>query len=171
MNKLADNIIGDIPEIMYENEIDYMVENFEDRLKTQGIDLDSYIKYTATTLETLRENFAPQAKQQVRIRLALETVAKEEGLTASEDELEEEYKKIADSYKMPVDRIKAIIPADGLEKDIVVRKAIDVVKASAVAGEEKAEEKPAKKPAAKKTEEKPAAKKPAAKKPAAKKDK
>ncbi|MBQ9557754.1 MAG: trigger factor, partial [Clostridia bacterium] len=178
MNKLADNIIGDIPEIMYENEVDYMVENFEDRLKTQGIDLDSYIKYTATSLETLRENFAPQAKQQVRIRLALETVAKEEGLTANEDELEAEYKTIAESYKMPVDRIKAIIPSDGLEKDIVVRKAIDFVKSSAVSGKDAADEKPAKaekapakapakKPAAK-AEEKPAAK-PAAKKAPAKK--
>ena len=172
MNKLADNIIGDIPEIMYENEVDYMVENFEDRLKTQGIDLDSYIKYTATSLETLRENFAPQAKQQVRIRLALETVAKEEGLTANEDELEAEYKTIAESYKMPVERIKAIIPSDGLEKDIVVRKAIDFVKSSAVSGkddaaDEKTAKAPAKKPAAK-AEEKPAAK-PAAKKAPAKK--
>ena len=178
MNKLSDNIIGDIPEIMYENEIDYMVENFEDRLKTQGIDLDSYIKYTATTLETLRENFAPQAKQQVRIRLALETVAKEEGLTASEDELEAEYKTIAESYKMPVERIKAIIPSDGLEKDIVVRKAIDLVKSAAVSGKDDAGEKPAKeekapakKPAEKKetAEKKPAAKKAPAKKPAPKK--
>ena len=173
MNKLADNIIGDIPEIMYENEVDYMVENFEDRLKTQGIDLDSYIKYTATSLETLRENFAPQAKQQVRIRLALETVAKEEGLTANEDELEAEYKTIAESYKMPVERIKAIIPSDGLEKDIVVRKAIDFVKSSAVSGkDDAADEKPAKAPAKKpaaKAEEKPAEKKPAAKKAPAKK--
>ena len=171
MNKLADNIIGDIPEIMYENEVDYMVENFEDRLKTQGIDLDSYIKYTATSLETLRENFAPQAKQQVRIRLALETVAKEEGLTANEDELEAEYKTIAESYKMPVERIKAIIPSDGLEKDIVVRKAIDFVKSSAVYGKDAADEKTAKAPAKKlaaKAEEKPAAK-PAAKKAPAKK--
>ena len=109
------------------------------------------------------------------ICLLQQVVVQLDDSVADEDEIEEEYKKIADSYKMPVDRIKAIIPTDGLEKDIVVRKAIDVVKAAAVAGEEKAEVKPAKapakKPAAKKADDKPAAKKPAAKKPAAKKDK
>lgn len=172
MNQLADNIIGDIPEIMYENEIDYMIENFEDRLKTQGIDLDAYTKYTGTTVEQLRDNMAPQAKQQVRIRLALETVAAKENISADEEEIENEYKSIAESYQMPVERIKAIIPTDGLEKDIVVRKAIEFVKKFAVSGKEgEGEEAAEKKPAAAKkpAEKKPAAKKPAAKKPAAKK--
>ena len=132
MNVLSENIIGDIPEIMYENEIDHMVEDFEERLKMQGINLDMYLQYTGTTKESMRENFAEQAKAQVRIRLALEAVAKAENITADENEIEEEYQKLADAYKMPLERIKSLVPNDGIEKDILVRKAVDFVKAEAV---------------------------------------
>lgn len=169
MKQIVDNIVGDIPEIMYENEVNYMVENFEDRLKTQGIDLETYLKYTDSTIEKLREGFDPQAKAQVKGRLALEYVAKTEGFTAEESEVDDEYKKIADSYQMPVQRIKAIIPADSIANDIKVKKAIDFIKGAAVEGkapakeEAKAESKPKAKTATK-TAAKTAATKTAAKK-------
>lgn len=131
--------------------------------------------------EGFRKTFRESAEKQVKTRLALEAVAKAENLAASEEELEEEYKKIADMYKIDVAQVKAAIPQKGLESDITANKAIDVIKSSAVIEnvekkEEKAKKAPAKKAAAKKDddgekteEKKPAAKKTTAKKTAAKK--
>ena len=187
VQQIVDGIKGEIPEAMFENRLNQSVEEFGYRLQSQGLNLDTYLKYTNSSLDDFKKSFRPQAEAQVKYRLALEKIVELEGIKATEKELEEQYEKMAKDYNMEVDRVKELVPAEEIEKDLAVGKAIDFVKENAVItetapkAEEKTEEKPAakktaaKKPAEKKTtekkttEKKPAEKKPAAKKPAAKK--
>ncbi len=134
-NQLIDQLIGllkaEIPEAMFENRINESVREFGYRLQSQGLDLDSYMKYTGMDAEAFRGSFRPQAERQVKIRLALEKIAQLEKLEATEEEINAEYQKMADAYKMEADKVKAIISEADLVKDIVVEKAIDLVRDSA----------------------------------------
>ncbi len=182
IEQIVEGMTVEVPDCMVEQRMDEGVRDFETRLQYQGLDMKTYLQYMGTSKEEFRENFRENALTQVKIRLALEAIAKAESLEASEEELNAEYAKIAEMYKMEADQIKAYIPAKELSSDITAHKAIDLVKDSAVITEEKAA---AKKPAAKKAttakkttttkkttakkaedgeEKKPAAKKPAAKK-------
>lgn len=176
LDMVADSVKAEIPQAMIERKIDSAVDEFGYRLQAQGLDLKTYMKYTGMDNEKFREGFKPGAEKQVKLDLALEKIIKDEKIEVLEEELEEEYKKFAETYNMDVEAIKKAIPAENLKPEIASRKAVDLIVNSAVVTEEKAA---AKKPAAKKTEKaadekketakKPAAKKTAAKKPAAKK--
>ena len=163
VQQIVDSIKGEIPEAMYENRLNQSVEEFAYRLQGQGLNLETYLKYTNSNIDDFKKSFRPQAEAQVKYRLALEKIVELENITADEKEIEEQYEKMAKDYGVEVDRVKAAIPADELAKDIAVGKAIDFIKENAVITE-KTEEK-----AEEKAEEKPAAKKTAAKKTAAKK--
>ncbi len=172
VDQLADIMKAEIPAAMIDQRVDQSVQDFSYRLQMQGMNLETYLKFTGSGMEGLRDSLRAQAEKQVKIRLALEKIAELENIVVSDDDVTAEYEKLAASYNMGVDQIKNFVPAAEMKKDIAVNKALDIVKESAVvtAGEAK---KPAqKKPAAKKAEgtaeKKPAAKKPAAKKPAAK---
>ncbi len=177
IDQIIDAMEGDIPEVMYQKRVDEMVQDFEYRLKSQGLNLDTYLQYTNGSMESFRKTFEEQATRQVKIRLALEKIAELESLTASEEDLDAEYKKIADAYKLEAEQVKGFVAAQELSKDIVVNKAIDLVRSSAEITEKQAGEQPnktvkPKKAAAKKAssdaeiaaEEAPAPKKPAARK-------
>ena len=165
VQQIVDGIKGDIPEAMFENRLEQCVEDFAYRLQSQGLNLETYLKYTNSNIDDFKKSFRPQAEMQVKYRLALEKIVELENITPDEKDIEEQYKKMAEDYGVELEKVKAAIPASELSKDIAVGKAIDLVKENAVITEveQKAEEE--KKPAAKKT----AAKKPAAKKTAAKK--
>lgn len=177
---VVEKLEGDIPEVMYDAECENMVRDFDTRLRMQGMDLKTYFKYTGMDLDGLREQSRPQAERQVKTRLALETIAANEKIEASDDEIEEEFKRLSEAYGMEVDQIKAQIAPEALAEDIKVRKAVEFIRDNAKITDAapEAEKKPAakkttaKKTAAKKDDsaEKPAAKKTAAKKAAAKKD-
>ena len=148
-------------------------------MRQSGLDLATYLKYTGMTIEALRAQLRPQAENQVKVRLALEKIASLEALTVSEEETNEEYQKLSDAYNIPVEQIKAMVSAEDLNADIVIGKALKLVRENAVIGGEKAKKPAAKKTAAKKTTAKKAdaeaeteeatEKKPAAKKTTAKK--
>lgn len=173
VSAIVEKMEGDIPEVMYEAECENMVRDFDTRLRMQGMDLKTYFKYTGMDLDGLREQSRPQAERQVKTRLALETVAANENITATDEELEAEFKKLSEAYGMEVDQIKAQIAPEALAEDIKVRKAVEFIRDNAkITDAAPAEKKPAaKKTAAKKTAAKSAdgAEKPAAKKTAAKK--
>ncbi len=176
MQGIIDNIVAEIPDAMIESKIDENVQSFGYRLQMQGMDLNTYVQYMGGDMAAFRDSFKGQAENQVKLRLALEKIAQLEGLTATEDEINNELDKLAKDYNMKLEEVKAAIPQGELERDIVVGKAMDFVRENAEIAEVDAlsEKKPAtKKPAAKKST---AAKKPAAekaedgeKKPAAKK--
>ena len=129
---LNEKLVAEIPEAMYENETENFVRDYDNRLRMQGLDLATYFKYTGMDLDTLRKNMRPDAERQVKTRLALETIAKLEGIVASEEEIEEEYARLAEAYKMEVEQIKAAAPTDAIAEDLKVKKAVDLVKEKAV---------------------------------------
>ena len=99
----------------------------------QGLDLKTYFQYTGMTLDTLREQMRPQAEKQVKLRLALETIAKLEKIKVTKAETEEEIKRIAEAYQMDVDQVRNMVPADSVAEDLKVKKAMDLVKENAIA--------------------------------------
>ena len=132
---LGEKLEADIPEAMFENETENFVRDYDNRLRMQGLDLATYFKYTGMDLDTLRQNMRPDAERQVKTRLALETIAKLEGIVVSDEEIEEEYARLAEAYKMEVEKIKEAVAADAIAEDLKVKKAIDLVKEKAVVTE------------------------------------
>ncbi len=127
-----------IPAAMVDAEAENLVRDYDNRLRMQGLDLNSYLKYTGSTLDQLREQVRPQAESYVKTRLALEKIAELENVTVSEEEIEEEYARLAEKYKMEADKVKPLIPAESLIEDLKVKKAMDLVKANTVAPAAKA---------------------------------
>lgn len=154
-NQLVEAIIekvqAEIPDEMVENEVDEIINSFAYRLQSQGLKLETYLKYTGQTTDDLRVQYKPQAERQVKVRLGLEKIAELEGLKPTEEETEAEYQKLADAYGMPLESVKNLVTVEGINGDIQNQKAIDLVKANAVVVEKKAEEEQAeeKKPAKK----------------------
>lgn len=156
----------DLPECMVDNQVEKMLEDYAYRLKSQGIDMKMYLQYTQMTEDQLKEQMKPSAKQQVLGSLVLEKIAELEKLEATDEDIEKEFDKIAETYKMEKDKIRELMGAniDAMKQDIVTNKALDVLAENAKQTKKKAEKK-----ADKEDGEKPAVKKTAAKKPAAKK--
>ncbi len=157
-NQLIEAVVegmkAEIPDAMIENRSNESVREFDYRLRSQGMDLETYLKYTNTTVEDFKATFRPQSEKQVKMRLALEKIVEVEGLTATDEELSAEYEKIAASYGIEVEQVKAAINEKDVAHDVTLNKAIDLVKASAEVKdvETKTEKKaPAKKAPAKKT--------------------
>ena len=132
--KLIDLAQGDIPEAMYENQVNDMMRDFEMRLRQQGmnIDMKTYMQYMGMEESTVREMYREEAEKKVKLRLALQSIAAKENVEVTEADIEDEYSKMAEAYKMDVNQVKAAIPADSLSEDIKVQKALDIVKNSAV---------------------------------------
>ncbi|MBR2615255.1 MAG: trigger factor [Clostridia bacterium] len=171
---IIDAIEGDIPACMFDNECENMLQDYENRMAQQGITMDMYLQYSGMTRAKMMEELRPQAERQVKATLALEAIAKEEKFEISDEEVEAEYTRVAESYQIDVEKAKEFIPEAIIRKDVSARKAVELIKASAEITEAPAEPKkaPAKKAPAKKAAPKKEAgeeKKAPAKKSAAKK--
>ena len=129
---LIEKLEAEIPEVMYEIETENFVRDYDTRLRSQGLDLKTYFKYTGMTLESLREQMRPQAERHVKARLALEKIAALENLEATEEEINGEYEKIASAYGIEVQQVKDSIDASAIAEDMKVKKALDLVKEKAV---------------------------------------
>lgn len=130
-DQVIDNVEGEIPEVMYENRVEEMIQDMTQRLAPQGISLEMYLQYTGSDMDTLKKTYREQAEKQVKLRLALEKIAADENIEVSDDEVEEEFKKMADAYKMDVDQVKSYVTPDALKKDVAVGKAVEIIKDSA----------------------------------------
>ena len=117
---------------MYVAETENFVRDYDNRLRMQGLDLKTYFQYTGLTLESLREQFRPQAEKQVKLRLALEEIAKLEKIEATEEDVNAEIARIAEAYQMEVDQVRAAVPTDSIAQDMKVKKAMDLVKEKAI---------------------------------------
>lgn len=131
-DKVIENMTAEIPQVMFDNRVNEMISELEQRLAPQGISLDLYMQYTGQTIDTVKKAYAEQAEKQVKLRLALEKIAKLENIEVTEDELKAEFDKLAEAYKLDVDQIKQFIHDDDLKKDIAVGKAVDLIKDEAV---------------------------------------
>lgn len=179
MEQVAENMSVEIPDAMIEEQARRMLEDYSQRVTSQGISFDQYLAMTGLSVDMLKEQAHEGAIRVVKRELAMDAIVAAEKLEATEEDLKAEYAKLGEQYQMPAEEIAKIVPAEDLKLDIVRRKAAEMVYTSGKAGKATAkkaakteegpapEEKPAKKTAKKKTEEK-AEEKPE-KKPAAKK--
>lgn len=135
-NQLIDALIeklqGEIPDAMYQKRINDDINEFAYRLRSQGLDLKTYLQYTGMDEKGIRDSFKPQAERQVKIRLALEKIVEMENIVPTDEEIEAEYAKMANVYQMEVDKIKGFVPKEDLSLDIAVEKAMGLVRDSAV---------------------------------------
>ena len=132
IDALIEKLEADIPEPMFVAETENFVRDYDSRLRMQGLDLSTYFKYTGMNLDQLRAQMRPQAEKQVRVRLALEKIASAEKLTVTKKEIEAEYKRISDTYNVPLDDVKNMVKSEDIGADLKVKKAVDFVKENAV---------------------------------------
>ena len=170
MAKVAEGVEAEIPHEMVELQAERMMEQFKQQLAAQGIPFDQYLKMTGTTEADFRKQADGPAAEQVKMDLAVEAIIKAEGLEATDEDVENELKNVAEKYGMDLETVKKYLRPEDVKEQVIREKAVKVVADSAVAvapAEEKAEleaegeiveKKPAKKPAAKKTAKKDAEK-------------
>ncbi len=127
LDKLAENVKGEIPDVMVDNEINGQIRDIDYRLSMQGMNFETYLQYMGMTVEMYKEQAKESALKNVKIRLALEKIAALESLDVTEEDIEAEYKKFAEQYGMEVDKIKEVVPVDGLKADMLKERAIKFV--------------------------------------------
>lgn len=170
MAKVAEGVEAEIPHEMVELQAERMMEQFKQQLAAQGIPFDQYLKMTGTTEADFRKQADGPAAEQVKMDLAVEAIIKAEGLEATDEDVENELKNVAEKYGMDLETVKKYLRPEDVKEQVIREKAVKIVADSAVAvapAEEKAEleaegevveKRPAKKPAAKKTTKKDAEK-------------
>ncbi len=132
LDAVINKLEGEIPEVMYENKVNDMIEDLSQRLAQQGIKLDMYLQFTGMTIDSLKTTYREQAEKQVKLRLALEKVVELEAIEPTEEEIEQEFAHIGEHYNMPVETVKQYIRAEDIKLDVAVGKAVDLIKDSAV---------------------------------------
>ncbi len=144
---LIEKLECDVPQAMVDYRADKMLEDYANQVQSQGIKFDQYLQMMGMSMDMMREQAKTAAGRSVRRELALEAVAAAEKIEVTDADVDAEYARLADQYKMELDAVKAAVPAEDIKKDLAARKAFDLVKDSA---------KPAKKTAKKaaKAEEK-----------------
>ncbi|MBQ8567830.1 MAG: trigger factor [Oscillospiraceae bacterium] len=134
-NKLFDAVIekmqAEIPNEMYESKIDEMVRDFEMRLSQQGLNLEMYLSFSGMEMDGFRKQFEENAQKQVKLRLALDQIAKQENIEVSDEAAEEEIKKIADAYRISVAQVKDVITVESVKADLKAAEASKLIKDSA----------------------------------------
>lgn len=131
LEQVCDNMEVEIPECMFDQKCDEMIQDYSYRLQMQGIDLNTYLGYLGQTQEQFKAQFMDGAKQQVKTQIALDAIVEAEKLEATEDEINAEIDKLAAQYDMEADKIKAAVPQDQIAKDVTTKKAVDLIVNSA----------------------------------------
>ena len=125
VEKATANAEVEIPSVMIDNEVDRMLQEFEQRLQTQGMNLELYFQFSGQNEEALRGQMKEEAEQRVRGNLTLEAIVKAENIEVSDEEVNTELQKMADAYNMTVENIQAALGnLDGIKSDLQVKKAV-----------------------------------------------
>ena len=132
MDALIAKVDVPVPHVMYEKRVDSLVSSFESSLKQQGLTLEQYLQYTGMTMDSIRETYLERATGEVKLRLALEAIVKAENIEVTEAEVDDGLSEIAKAYNMELDQIKRLMPMDDYKMDLLVTKALDLVKENAV---------------------------------------
>ena len=145
-DKAVDAVIAnaqmDIPEPMIQNQIDQLMQDFIRRMQAQGLSIDQYYQFTGLDSAKVQEQMRPQALKRIQSRLVLEKVAEAENIQISEEQLEEELKKMAEMYKMELDKLKELMgdyEKEQIKADMAVQEAVTLVAEAAQVVEKKAE--------------------------------
>ena len=141
VEKAAENTTVDMPKALVEKELDTQMERFAYQLQMSGYSMDQYAKMMGGDVNTMRNAFRPAAEKQAKISVTLEKIVEDEGLTVTDEEIEEEFKSLAEQYQLELDKVKQMVPVDEITGSLTTRKAVKVIVDSAVAVAPKAEEK------------------------------
>ncbi|USK32805.1 trigger factor [Bacillus sp. F19] len=126
VDKASDNAEVDIPQVLIENEVNRMMQEFEQRLQAQGMNLELYFQFSGQDEDALKEQMKEDASKRVKYNLTLEAIVKAENIEVTDEEVDAEIAKMAELYNMPVENIKqALGSLEGLKEDLKVRKAVD----------------------------------------------
>jgi trigger factor len=131
LEQVIDGLEAEIPEVMFEQKCDEMVQDYAYRLQMQGIDLNTYLGYLGQTMDQFKAQFMDGAKRQVKIDLALAAIVKAENIEASEEDIDAEIAKLAEQYGMEVDQVKAAVPQEQFANDVNTKKAVELIVDSA----------------------------------------
>lgn len=129
-----------IPHCMFENRADSLMNSFANQLKQNGLDMDLYLQYTGMDADSLKATYLERAENEVKLRLALEAVAKNENIELTDEEIDAELTKLAEENNLKLEDVKARIPMDDFKTDMLVTKAMDLIKETAVVDNSKKEE-------------------------------
>ena len=135
IEKIIEGAQMEIPDAMVEFQSEQMMEDFAQRMQAQGLSLQQYFQFSGMTAEKYKEQMKPRALKNIQSRLVLEAVAKAENIEATEEDLDAEMTKMAEMYKMEVEKVKELISdyqRDEMKKDIAIQKAVDLVTEAAV---------------------------------------
>ena len=141
VEKAAEKTTVDMPKALVEKELDTQMERFAYQLQMSGYSMDQYAKMMGGDVNTMRNAFRPAAEKQAKISVTLEKIVEDEGLTVTDEEIEEEFKSLAEQYQLELDKVKQMVPVDEITGSLTTRKAVKVIVDSAVAVAPKAEEK------------------------------
>ena len=132
--KVVENATMEIPDKMIDAQAENMVQDMARRMQSQGLSLDMYLKYTGLTVEQMKEQARPDAEKRIRTRLVLEAVAKAENIQISDEKVDEEVAKMAEAYKMEVEKLKSYMSESDvkqMKEDLAVQQAVDLLVAEA----------------------------------------
>lgn len=132
VEKVVENMECEVPECMFEQRVNEMLQDYGYRLQMQGIDLNTYLQYMGQDMEQFKETFREGAESQVKASIALEAIVEAEKLDATEEEINAEIDKLAEQYQMEAEQIKKAVPAEQIAADVKTRKALNLVVDSAV---------------------------------------
>ncbi|WP_440112082.1 trigger factor [Paenibacillus sp. QZ-Y1] len=131
VEKVAENAEVDIPSAMVDSEVQNMMRDFDNRLRNQGMNLEMFLSFSGQTQADLKGQMQEDASKRVRNNLVLEAVGVAENIEVSDEEVNQELEKMAESYKRPVDEIRGILEGNGsldsLRDEVKLRKTIDVL--------------------------------------------
>ena len=139
VEKAAENTTVDMPKALVDSELDTQMERFAYQLQMSGYSMEQYAKMMGGDMNSLRNAFRPQAEKQAKISVTLEKIAEAEGITVSDEEINEEFEKLAKDYSLELDKVKQMVPMDELTGSLKTRKAVKLIVDSAVAVAPKAE--------------------------------
>ena len=120
----------DLPDAMVETQCQQMLDDFSRRMQSQGLSMDQYFQFTGMTAEKMMEDMKPQAVKRIQTRLVLEKIAEVENIQPTEEEVNEEISKMAETYKMEADKLKELLgerEIEQIKKDMAVQKAVSLV--------------------------------------------
>jgi trigger factor len=135
IDKVIENATMEIPEAMIETEQRSIVNEYAQRLQSQGMSFEMYMQYTGMTVEKMMEQVKPQAESRIKSRLVLEAVAEAENITVTDEDLESEFKTMAEAYALDVDKVKEMLGENGskqVSEDVRIKKAMDFLTDAAV---------------------------------------
>ena len=130
LTRVVESSTLEVPAVLIDDETQTMLEDFANRLQQQGFSLKQYTEITGQTEDDLRAQMRIDAEGKVKVRLVLDAVAKAENITVTHEEIENEYKTIAETYQMDLERVKQLAPEGTIAYDLRLRKAYDLIRES-----------------------------------------